>query len=264
MRRIIALLPLVISVACGETTKNKTAAKSSEEKIRPKTDPITIGSIKTISEIPVPPGYHRLQSDDTSFSSWLRAIPLKKDKTVYLYSGQPKANQTAQYAVVDIPRSSKDLMQCADVVMKLRAEYLFSTKNYQAIAFTDYAGKEYKWTGKDNRQQFNNYLDNVFGWCGSASLEKQLKPVADIHELQAGDVFIKGGFPGHAMIVTDVAVNNKGDKIFLLVQGYQPAQDMHVVVNPMDSELSPWYKITEADEIRTPEWIFYKNQLKRW
>ena len=63
-------------------------------------------------------------------------------------------------------------------------------------------------------KSLTSYLQTVFGMCGTASLEKQLKPVGDQHEMQPGDVFIKGGFPGHAMIVVDVAVNKTGNKDF--------------------------------------------------
>ena len=48
----------------------------------------------------------------------------------------------------------------------------------------------------------------------------------------------------------------------MLVQGYQPAQDIHVVVNPMNGELSPWYEIIDGEDIITPEWHFKKNNLK--
>ena len=85
-----------------------------------------------------------------------------------------KPNKTAQYAVIDLPTGNKDLQQCADVVMKLRAEYLFNSEKYNAIAFMDYSGKWYKWTGRNNRIAFEDYILTVFGWCGSASLEKQL------------------------------------------------------------------------------------------
>ena len=248
------LLP-VIAIACG----------SAQDKTMDVPELISIPLYPhTIGKIPVPQGYTRVTSAAGSFAEWLRNVPLKKDKTVYLCNGIPKPNQSAQFAVVDIPVGTKDLQQCADVVMRLRAEYLFVCRQYNNISFTDYAGKNYQWRGTDNRKQFEQYLENVFGWCGSASLEKQLKLVAGIRNLQAGDVFIKGGFPGHAMIVADVAVNNKGEKAFLLVQGYQPAQDIHVVVNPMNTALSPWYKITDASVIQTPEWTFYKNQLRRW
>jgi hypothetical protein len=191
-------------------------------------------------------------------------VSLKKDKAVYLYNGKLKPNQSAQFAVIDIPVGNKDLQQCADAVMRLRAEYLYAEKKYSDIAFIDYNNKWYKWTGKNNRPAFDNYLQNVFGWCGSASLEKQLKPVADFNSIKAGDVFVQGGFPGHAMMVVDVAINERGKKIFMLAQGYQPAQDMHVVVNPMDGKLSPWYEITDAEKIITPEWEFNKRNLRSW
>jgi hypothetical protein len=104
----------------------------------------------------------------------------------------------------------------------------------------------------------------VTGCCGSASLEKPLKPVAGINEIKAGDIFIKGGFPGHAMLVVDIAINDKGKKFFMLAQSYMPAQDIHIVKNPADEALSPWYEVSDSNEIITPEWKFYKNQLRQW
>ena len=55
-----------------------------------------------------------------------------------------------------------------------------------------------------------------------------------------------------------------GKKIFLLAQSYMPAQDIHVLVNPMDENLSPWYEVNEENKILTPEYLFYRNELKRW
>ncbi len=55
-------------------------------------------------------------------------------------------------------------------------------------------------------------------------------------------MFIKGGFPGHAVLVADVAENaTTGEKRFLLVQSYMPAQQMHVLKNPAAADGSPWY-----------------------
>ena len=212
----------------------------------------------------MPAGFKRVETGKDSFGSWLRNINLKKDKQVYLYNGSLKKNQSAQFAVLDIPVGKKDLQQCADAVMRLRAEYLYSYKRFSEIIFTDNAGTDYLLKDKINRTEFEDYLERVFGWCGSASLEKQLKTVDTISQVLPGDVFIRGGFPGHAMIVMDAAVNNKGEKIFLLAQSYMPAQDIHIVKNPMDRKLSPWYKVDDENEIFTPEWKFYKNQLRRW
>ena len=221
-------------------------------------------SLEKVSGIAPPEGYKRIVLKEDSFGEWLRNIPLKKDSRVYLYNGLLKKNQSAQFAVLNMPIGKKDLQQCADAVMRLRSEYLFSQKRYTDIEFRDNANRSYKWTGKDDRTGFERYLENVFGWCGSASLEKQLRPVVTIQEMQPGDVFIKGGFPGHAMIVIDVAVNNKGNKVFMLAQSYMPAQDIHIVKNQMNEKLNPWYEVNDAKQLITPEWRFYKDQLRRW
>jgi len=61
--------------------------------------------------------------------------PFKKNKTVYLYDGSVKRNQAAQFAVLDISTGNKDLQQCADAVMRLRARFLFATQQYDHIIF---------------------------------------------------------------------------------------------------------------------------------
>ena len=220
--------------------------------------------VETIHAISLPAGYERMTITEDSFGEWLRAIRLKDDKQVYLYDGSLKKNQLAQFAVLDIPVGKKDLQQCADAVMRLRAEYLFKQKRYAEIVFKDNTGKPYAWKGGDNKLAFDDYMEKVFSCCGTASLEKQLNPVITFHDIKPGDVIIKGGFPGHAMIVMDVAVNKEGKKIFMLAQSYMPAQDIHIVNNPMNEKINPWYEAKDCMQIITPEWIFKKEQLRRW
>jgi hypothetical protein len=260
MIKFITLLLLQMLIGCQSQSGN------SEKKVDAKRLPNSDNSIyeNFVKDIKPPVGYKRVAADQSSFTTWLRSVPLKKNKTVYLFNGKMKPNQLAQYAVIDISVGNKDLQQCADAVMRLRAEYLYSKKNYAAIAFMDYSGKWYKWSKEPNRAAFDNYLQTVFGWCGSASLEKQLKPVNDFNYIKAGDVLIQGGFPGHAIIVIDIAINENGKKIFMLAQGYQPAQDMHILINPMNSVINPWYELSESEQIITPEWQFMKKNLKSW
>jgi len=255
MLKLPSLLLLVIVNGCGSAQEKKPGIRE---------DVVTPLVHHTIGDIPVPSGYTRMAAVAGSFAGWLRSVPLKKNKTVYYYNGSLKPNQSAQYAVLEISVGTKDLQQCADAVMRLRAEYLYAEKRYTDIAFIDFSGKWYNWLGGANRPGFDNYLQNVFGWCGSASLEKQLKPVTDFNNIKAGDVLVKGGFPGHAMTVVDVAKNDTGKKVYMLVQGYQPAQDLHVVVNLLNNKLSPWYEVNEMDDIITPEWRFVKKNLKTW
>lgn len=213
-----------------------------------------------VSDILLPSGYDRISVEANSFGAYLRSIPLKKDKTVYLYNGQKKYNQSAQYAVLNISTGSKDLQQCADAVMRLRSEYLKEKK--QPICFADNAGKNYCWSNY-LQKGWQGYLETVFGMCGTLSLEKQLKR-SNWAQLKPGDVVIKGGSPGHAVIVMDIARHKTtGKLIFLLAQSYMPAQDIHLLINPNETKLSPWYSIPN-DYLKTPEWTFYTACLRTW
>ncbi len=252
----LILLQFVV-VTCGQTPTPLTTATTVYEN-KP-------GNIKQgIGSIILPAGFRRQNASQGSFTIFLRNVKLKKDNTVYLYNGQPKRNQFAQYAVLDISIGNADLQQCADAVMRLRAEYLFEQKDYEKIVFYDHNKKAYPFAAPFTPTHLSSYLKRVFGMCGSASLAKQLKPVTFFKNIQPGDVIIRGGFPGHAVIVMDVASNTKGEKIFLLAQSYMPAQDIHVLVNPTNPELSPWYEVNDDLFIQTPEYTFTKNELKSW
>lgn len=218
----------------------------------------------SIDQIPVPDGFKRIPVASLSFGEWLRKQTLKKEKTVYLYNGSPKPNQQAQFAVINISTGNKDLQQCADAVMRLRAEYLYQQQRFSEIVFKDNSGKKYECPVNASREQFNKYLEWVFSWCGTLSLEKQLTPVSDIRHVQPGDVFIKGGSPGHAAIVMDVVENAKGERMVMLANGYMPAQDIHVVRNIYNEEDSPWIGVNGKDPVRLPEWTFYSFQLRTW
>lgn len=226
--------------------------------------PELLPAYSAIKEIPLPPGYERVPADAHSFTAWLRNRRLRSDNTVYLYNGLVKRNQGAQFAVLDISVGREDLQQCADAVMRLRAEYLYEEQRWKEIVFKDNASHPYSYRHGKDRVAFDRYLRTVFAYCGTASLEKQMRLVSRLQDIQAGDVLIKGGFPGHAVMVMDVAQNGKKEKIYLLAQSYMPAQDIHLLKNPMDPRNSPWYKVAENQDIITPEWVFEHNRLRSW
>lgn len=216
-----------------------------------------------IGAIPLPPGYRRIQTNSGDFTNWLRSIQVKKDHTVYLYNGQKKQNQDAQFCVLNIPTGNKDLQQCADAVMKMRAMYLYEQGRFDKICFYDNEGSSYMFTEPYSRQHLDKFLEKVFGMCGTASLARQLHTTT-LQQMKPGDVLIRGGFPGHAAMVMDMAENDEGEKLFLLAQSYMPAQDIHILKNPSSEELSPWYPLTEEGGIFTPEYNFSSNELKKW
>jgi len=240
------------------------------------------------SRIAPPPGFARPAVAPASFAAWLRGLPLKPaGASVLLHTGAPKPRQDVHVAVIDIDVGPRDLQQCADAIMRLRAEWLFASGRPGDIAFNDTgAGKPIafaRWAAGERPQMsgravawsrsaqpdagyasFRRYMDVVFTWAGTYSLERELvaKPIA---ELAAGDLFIKGGFPGHAVLVADVAESPAtGERRFLLVQSFMPAQEMHVLKNPANADGSPWYPLAFGDQLVTPEWTFPRESLRRW
>lgn len=219
------------------------------------------------SRIEPPDGFTRVEAAPGSWAEWLRGVPLKPSGApVLTYTGAPKWRQDVHAAVLDIDVGERDLQQCADAVMRLRAEWLYASNRKSEIAFNDTDGKRRTFSkqSKQDYPAFRKYMNLVFAYAGTWSLERELKPVTPA-ELQTGDVFIKGGFPGHAVLVADIAVNvATGEKRFLLLQSYMPAQDIHVLKNPNASDGSPWYTADIGAQLQTPEWTFSITQLKRW
>ncbi len=244
-------------------------------------------SLSIRKRFPVPVGCTRMRCEAGGFGDWLRHLPLLPGKPeVLLFDGSEKWNQNAHAAIVNIDVGKYDLQQCADAVMRLRAEYLYSKGEFDKIHFNYTSGDRINFSdwsaGKrpivkgnkvsfgagnkkgTDRENFSQYLKNVFTYAGSLSLSKELKTVS-LKDIQPGDIFILGGSPGHAVTVVDVALDKQGKKYFMIAQSYMPAQQIHVLKNPNDVNLSPWYSVEGlVDEIKTPEWVFTVEQLKRF
>lgn len=238
-----------------------------------------------VSQIPPPTGFGRTHVPATSFGAWLRALPLRTGQTkVHLFDGSLKRNQSAHFAILEVDVGPRDLQQCADAVIRLRAEYLYSGACSDAIQFNFTSGDTARWTdwregmrprivGNQvtwNRtatpdvgyENFRSYLDSVFSYAGSASLERELLAVTDPQWPESGDVFIQGGYPGHAVIILDVAADQVGRRVFLLAQSFMPAQDIHILKSFDDC--SPWYYARSEGTLHTPEWEFFHQDLKRF
>ena len=236
----------------------------------------------------VPPeGYARVNVKEGSFGEYLRNLPLRSHGAkVHYFDGREKWNRSVYCAVVDMEIGKQDLQQCADAVIRLWAEYLYKYKAYDRIHFNftngfraDYTkwaegyrirvkGNQVSWYKSKEKdysyKTFRAYLDVVFAYAGTLSLAKELTSVP-VTSMQIGDVLIQGGSPGHAVIVVDMAENPAtGEKLYLLVQSYMPAQDIQVLVNLKERDKSPWYTLKGEGSILTPEWGFTSADLKRF
>jgi hypothetical protein len=243
----------------------------------------TCGQGTLATRITAPPGAQRVPVAAGSFAEHLRHLPLKPDGApVLLYDGSAKTRQDVHRAVLAVPLGSKDLQQCADAVIRLRAEYLLAQGQHERIAFhftngflaewerwrngerIRVTGGQVRWVAggaKDVRgSTFESYLNTVFTYAGTRSLQQELSPAAEL-PIEPGDVFIQGGSPGHAVLVMDVARSSTGRTYFLLAQSYMPAQDMHVLRGPV---AGAWYELGSGTELRTPEWTFAWSDRRRW
>jgi hypothetical protein len=244
---------------------------------------------RTIADSFAPPsGFVRAPAVAGSFGLWLRHLPLALEGTpVRFYDGSEKPDQSEVAAVIDIDVGSADLQQCADAIVRLRAEYLFAHNDIGDLAFDFTSGDSYgfqsfaegvtpavagakvTWrTGKCqglSHDSLRRWLDIVFRYAGTLSLSRELKSVPRLSDAVIGDVLVHGGTPGHAVLIVDLAVDPaSGRKLALLAQGFMPAQSVHVLRNPLDPALSPWFALADGQPIVMPEWMLRADELRRF
>jgi len=215
-------------------------------------------------------GFSRTTEPAGSFGAYLRNLPLKAiGEPVRLFDGKVKPNRNVYISVVDQEIDPVNLQQCADAVMRLRAEWLFEQKRFSDIHFNFLSDSKPRYftdfaKGDLSYKNFRKYMKYVFSYANTASLKDELIPVKQLADIQVGDVFIQKGSPfGHAVIVTDVITNKEGAKKYLLAQSYMPAQETQILINPSESAFSPWYSVSDKTII-TPEWKFEPEDLRRF
>jgi hypothetical protein len=224
-----------------------------------------------------PQDFTRVRVDDGSFGAFLRALPLlPRGSPVVDYRGRVvrEGDDPNIAAVVDIDVGQADLQQCADAVVRMNAEWQYGhgdrDVSYRVGGGTDLsyaaylAGKRAFARGNqlivdpsaghvaDDHRVFRAYLDEVFTWINTTSLERDglAVPFADV---SAGDYFVMKGAPfGHAVLVLDVARSPSGSVALLLGQSYMPAQSFQVLGA---FRHGAWFVVPPgAREVVTPFW----------
>jgi Domain of unknown function (4846) len=231
------------------------------------------GADTLAQRFPTLPGQTRVPVEIDSFGAFLRGLPLAPRGTkVKLFDGRDKPRQDVHAAVVAIDVGTRDLQQCADAVMRLRSEYLWSRRH--VIEFHPDPGRprtlRFDPSADASRAHFTAYMTRVFSEAGSASLQAELAPGRDA--VQPGDVLIQGGYPGHAVLVLDVSADANGHRRLLLGQSYMPAQSFHVLRDPSAAdapEPAAWYDEAALDApagLMTPEWprAFHRADVRRF
>ena len=231
------------------------------------------------TRIILPDNYQAIEYPKDSYEYFVQNLKVKENgAAIYLYDGSKKFNQLNHLAIIDYDIGKVDLQQCADALIRIKAEYLFSQKRYDEIKFHltngflfEYSKYQegYRLQVKDNTtwlektanpdnsyEAFRTYLDDIFMYAGTLSVLTESKNVK-IEDIKPGMFFID---EKHVVIVVNVIENNEGAKAFLVAQSYMPAQSIHILKNPSDN--GAWYYTKNfAYPLITPEWRFSKDTL---
>jgi hypothetical protein len=196
------------------------------------------------------------------------------------YRGRLVANQSKHIAIVNYDVGDRDLQQCADAMMRLRAEFLFSSGRYHDIAFHFTNGKLYPYkdflagrrprsngsisaVGSADKAPVNHatlrqYLDIVYTYASTISLGLDLQPASDF---AIGTIILAPGSPGHCCIITDERIAPDGTRRFKLAESYMPAQSIYILKNPVDG--TAWHALKKG-AIETASYRFTEYDLKKF
>ena len=287
-KRSSSLLVSALFVAAGVVLASLGYAQNDALQPYPWLAELAVPASKVISledRFPAPPGFQRAPAELGSYASWLRRLPLRTDRTVvHAYDGTPLDRPSVALLLLDVGR--RDLMQCADSIIRLHAEYLWSQGRADEASYSFTSGDRSHWKDwrageqfvvrgnkvirgqgrvrPDNHRTFRRWLDLIFTYAGTASLAREGQKLKSSAPTAAGDFFVDPGFPGHAVIVLDIVSNESGRRLALLAQGFMPAEDVHIL-GADSAELHHWFELPQDtdDRLSTPSWEPFDRSMRR-
>ena len=150
------------------------------------------------TRFPAPVGHARAKVDASSFAGWLRGLPVRLDRRSVLdHRGRKRAWNSAGVITLDV--GTKDLQQCADTLLRLHGEWLWSQGRTRELAyhftsgdlsrFSDWiAGRRLQVDGAtvrtidaesvpSDRAALRMWFEQLFMYAGTRSLELDTEPV---------------------------------------------------------------------------------------
>lgn len=247
---------LLLALACAGTPAPS----------EPAPEPAHTGPSTVQAAYPAPDGFTRLPAD--GFGTWLRERALEPaDVPIHTHDGRTVGHDGR---VVVLPLVKGDLQQCADSAIRLRAEWLkeqgqpvsFHATSGDPLPWARFEGGETPWADgnkvrwkQGSTGRWEDYLSKVFTWAGTDSLARLDTVAAEAP--RPGDLLVQGGFPGHAVVLLDVATRGE-EVLFLLGEGFMPAQDFHVEHGPVEG----WWPWTGSVDLG--HWAFDTSHLRRF
>lgn len=233
----------------------------------------------------VPPeGYTRVPAEEGSFQEYLRKYPLLPDNINLPVFDGTTINSPYVAAVFDISLGDEGYQQCADSVIRLYSDYFYETGQYDKISFMFSNGDvcDYNRWSKGKRmfvlagfscelpaalpdkseQQYRNYLKEVMRYAGTLSLQKESEVISP-DDIRVGDIICNDS---HVVLIVDEAVNEKGEKCYLIGQSFIPAVCFHIISRTEGRETYSWYRQEDLDKesIVVGQFGFSKDNIRRW
>lgn len=224
-----------------------------------------------------PPGFTRVAVGAGSFAEFLRTLPIRTDRLVVLdFRSRPLLRPAAAIVYLDVGET--DAQQCADTALRLYAEWrwsrglatgsAFHLTSGDRVRFADWvAGERVVAAGRgitrhsgarraSSHASYRSWLNLVFRYAGTQSLRLDSAAVPETAPLEAGDVFVEPGSPGHAVVLLDLAEAPDGRRVALVGQGYMPAEDLHVLgAGPPTTVDGVWFVLPgPGGQLATPSW----------
>ncbi|MEW4924310.1 DUF4846 domain-containing protein [Algibacter sp. 2305UL17-15] len=283
LRIVVLVLLIVLFIKFKPAEKVvKTIAAVTETPSLINKDSLTIKS-----RVNIPVGYKRVVYPSGSFQDYLRNYKLKPfGSKIINYDASEYYWQYGHIGILEIPVPKNGLQQCADALIRIRSEYLWDNNRKEDIGFNFTSGHYCSWikyaegyrpkvkgnkvsfrktvNKNHSKENFYRYLNLIYMYSGTLSLYNELPKINDAKNLKIGDMLIKGGSPGHIVMICDEVVNDKGERLYLLFQGNTPAQSVHLVKNLEDSHISPWYQLEKDVLIPVSNYTFGSSKFVRF
>ncbi len=216
----------------------------------------TIGNIALPSDT-----YHRIQISEDSFAAMLRNLPLKSPGSDVLnYRGGifKSGKDTSVAFVVDLDIRGRRLEQCMDILVRLYAQYIWrrnlvdhfklplpggywlSWKDWEAGFRPVFKGIDISMRKlsdfDDSYHSYQSYLNTIYAESHTQQFYHALQSLKG-EEVQIGDIIIRKGTKGHAIMIVDLAMNKRGEMIALIANGDTPACEFFLLNHKKDR---PW------------------------
>jgi hypothetical protein len=284
---LVGILGIAVFVFLTVSKEGKTIKSVVTSYVAPPSSLINKEGRTIKTRIKVPETFTRVLPEEQTFSHYIQNYELKEASAqVINYDGDPYIFQQGHVGVLEVPVPSNGLQQCADALIRLRSEYLWSINKKNEIGFKFTSGHYCSWkkyaegyrpkingnkvtfsktaAANNSKENFYRYLNLIYTYAGTYSLSQELKKIVNHSDIKIGDLLIYPGFPGHVMMVADIIENQQGERRFAFFQGNTPAQSVHIIKNASNATMSPWYDIKGKTSLGTPIYTFSSFEMVRF